>query len=143
MQIKIKGNKKEICDFARANNMRCSVLKDVGGNGLDECLVSFKNSDILDNSEIVKYNLIRQAFKDIKIGRFSKMFVDLHKLEGTAKFKKALEIIREKIKPMYITKNNCWWIGVENSDAFDISSMTKEIYKIGMGMGLVPADFTR
>jgi len=109
--------------------------------------VSFKNKDILDRSEIEIFNYIQRNCKVIKIVKFSRGFMDLHKVSKTENFKKTLEILKEKINPMYITlgkDGKYWWIGMNDvGKEFDIEEMTKEMYRLGMGMSLVPLDLSR
>lgn len=102
--------------------------------------LKFKNKDILDISEINIYNYVKANMKIKKILRFSKKFVDVHKVGNTSKFKEALKVLLPKINPIYIKQNKCWWVGVEDIDEMNIEAMTKEIYKVGLCIGIIPQD---
>lgn len=107
-------------------------------------IICFKNRDILDRFEIDTYKIIVDLCKEFMIKKFSKCFIDLHNVESTKEFKESLALISERAKPIYIRKNEkYWWIGVENmpSKEFQIEPTLKEIYRVGLGMGLVPNDF--
>ena len=121
----------------------------IKGNGKERKVfeLSFKNNDILDRTEIDIFNYIKKNCELIEVVKFSKGFRDLHKVSKTREFEESLKIIRKKIKPIYIkmgSKKQYWWIGVDKHKGdFDIEEMTKEIYRIGMGCGLVVLDLIR
>ncbi len=107
----------------------------------------FKNKDILDSTEIDIFKYIQKKCELIEVVKFSKGFKDLHKISKTKEFEEALKIIRKKIKPIYIRlgrKEEYWWIGVDKHKGdFDIEYMTKEIYRCGLGLGLICLDLIR
>ena len=109
--------------------------------------VSFRNKDILDRTEIDIFNYIQNNCRLIEVDKFSRGFIDLHKVSKTAKFQDALKILQDKIKPIYIKLGNdskYWWIGIENyKDALNIEQMTKEFHRIGAGLGLHSLDLIR
>jgi len=79
--------------------------------------VKFKNANIFDRSELDIWDYLMKNCEIIKIIKFSKAFIDLHMLEGSEKFINALNMLRDKIKPIYIKKgdkNKWWWIGVDS-----------------------------
>ena len=109
--------------------------------------ITFKNKDILDRTEIDIFNYIKKNCGLIEVVKFSKGFKDLHKVGKTPEFEESLKILRKKITPLYIRmgrKKQYWWIGIDNHKKdFDIEEMTKEIYRCGLGLGLICLDLIR
>ena len=106
-------------------------------------IISFKNQDVLDRNEIETYNYIKKNYKILEIQVFSKKFIDLHEVTETKEFQKAIKELEPKIKPMYVNKSsNYWWIGFKDINGdFDVEKQVKEIYRVGLGLSLIPCDF--
>lgn len=153
MKLLLENNKKIEQDLSKkfGREIRMFVNKypvgvDKKGEHIYEYFLEIKfiNKDILDNKEVVIYNYIKKKYKIKEILVLSKKFIDLHNVEKTEEFQKALEEIKPKIVPLQITKNRYWWIGLKNhTKDIDIENTIKEIYRVGMGMGLVISDFVK
>ena len=107
----------------------------------------FKDKDILDRTEIDIFNYIKKNCELILVVKFSKGFMDLHKVGDSSEFKEALKILRKKIAPIYIKlgkDKKYWWLGVDDyKGELNIEDMTKEIYRIGLGMNIIPLNLIR